>query len=433
MKIQSIAIPIFIDMILTFSMFFVDTLFLSQISDEAAAGVGTTIPVFVICVILFLMTSQGAANVASQRLGAGKAETLPAVYGAALVIALGLGVVVVFVVSGLMPLVFSQLGMPGDTGSFAGIYLRFISIALVFYGLRTVIGAVCMTQGRPDINMYVGITSAALNIPLNFFFMFSLGLGIYGVILATILAQVVAVALGAFFIFARLKVRISPVAAFTQGANTIKVALRFGLPAAVQPISAELLMLAVAFAAVQLGTVEMAARIYVMNFMTIAICWSSAWSIGNQIVLAGAVGGGNHDGAHELMHRHLLKGVLSTLLIVAVLWAFGKPLLGLFTQSPEIIQLGLVLMALSLIHEPLKAAAMIISFSLKASGDTVYPAQVSVAVNWLISLPVAYLLAFESGLGIVGLWLALILDELLRSTINYLRWRKGGWRQLETA
>lgn len=433
MKIQSIAIPVFIDMILTFSMFFVDTLFLSRISDAAAAGVGVTIPVFVICVILFLMLSQGAANVASQRLGAGRAESVPAVYGAAMLIALAVGLGVVVLVSFVMPAAIGQIGMPAESGQFAQTYLRWISAALVLYGIRTVLGAVNMTQGKPQFNMAIGIVAALVNIPLNIWFMFGMGLGIHGIILATVLSQLLAVAMGVWLLATRLSTRIDIAAALSDPAGSIRTVLRFGLPAAIQPISAELLMLAVAYMTVLLGLPEMAARSYAMNLITLTICWASAWSIGNQILIAGAVGAGQHAMANTLMHRHIGTVALSTLGIAAVLWLAGAPLIGLFTDDPQIVALGMVILGFSVINEPLKASAMMIAFSLKASGETVYPARVSVLINWLVTLPLAWLLCFEAHLGLAGLWSALIIDELLRAGLCYARWRSGSWRTLATA
>lgn len=433
MKIQSIAIPVFIDMILTFSMFFVDTLFLSRISDAAAAGVGVTIPVFVICVILFLMLSQGAANVASQRIGAGREETVPAIYGAALWITLCAGAGVVVLVSAIMPTLIGLIDMPDGSGAYAQTYLRWISIALVLYGVRTVIGTVNMTQGRPEFNMLIGIIAAAINIPLNIWFMFGLGLGIHGIILATILSQLVSVIVGYVLVKRKLAVRIDVAAARRDPEQAIRPVLRFGLPAAIQPISAELLTLCLAYFTVMLGLPEMAARSYAMNLLTLSICWSSAWSIGNQILVSGTVGAGRHDVANTMMHRHIGLVTLSSLGIAVLLWVFGETLLGFFTDAPDVISLGIMILSLSLVNEPLKALAMMIAFSLKATGDTVYPARVSVAINWLITLPLAWVLTFPVGFGLAGLWMALIIDEILRAATMYLRWQTGIWRMQAVA
>lgn len=46
---------------------------------------------------------------------------------------------------------------------------------------------------------------------------------------------------------------------------------------------------------------------------------------------------------------------------------------------------------------------------------------------WIVSLPFSYLLGVYAGLGLVGVWLAYIIDEGLRAVLMFRRWRSRVW------
>jgi Na+-driven multidrug efflux pump len=49
---------------------------------------------------------------------------------------------------------------------------------------------------------------------------------------------------------------------------------------------------------------------------------------------------------------------------------------------------------------------------------------------WVIRLPLGWLLGVGFGLGLNGIYLAYVLDTLLRAGMNYWRWRAGHWRHM---
>jgi Na+-driven multidrug efflux pump len=50
------------------------------------------------------------------------------------------------------------------------------------------------------------------------------------------------------------------------------------------------------------------------------------------------------------------------------------------------------------------------------------------SMMWGIGVACAYLFGGILGLGLTGVWMAMVLDEILRGVVNYRRWRRGRWR-----
>jgi putative MATE family efflux protein len=418
LTVWKIAIPVFIEFFLTFSFFFTDSIFVSRISDLAAGSVGATIPIFMIFVISFMMLAQAGSNVAGQYLGA-------------IVINTFLGVVVALLLFFLAWPVGRLLSLQGEALSIAGTYLKYISIALLLIAIKTGYTSVTTSQGKTIWNMYNAFLGNVVNIILNLAFLlqwFNLPkIGLMGVIISTILSQVVSVIFIMCVVHFRFRLRFHWKRFSQRFAEYRKPILAIGLPSLLEPISAELGMLMISVFTVRLGDTAMAARIYTMSLITLSICWASAIAIGNQVLVAYRVGAGMFSEANRMLVSNIRKGVTGNLSIAILLFVFSIPLMKLFTTNDIIIELGTGILFLAILIEPVRAVSTITSYSLKAAGDARVSTYIGLGATWLVAIPSAYFIGIIMGYGVVGLWIGLLIDEILRASVNYWRWSTGKW------
>ena len=66
---------------------------------------------------------------------------------------------------------------------------------------------------------------------------------------------------------------------------------------------------------------------------------------------------------------------------------------------------------------------------MRAAGDSRFPAIVGSTLMWTVGLGAALGLAFGAGLGVVGIWLGMAVDEWTRALVNGWRWRSGAWQR----
>jgi putative MATE family efflux protein len=426
-SIWAIAAPVFIELLLTFSVFFSDSFFLSRMSDEVAASVGAVIPLFMICVLIFTMMAQGASNVASQFLGARQAQGVARVYCAALVInsALGLGAAVAmgFCAHSMA----AVLGLDEIAQAHAADFMIYIAPALVLISIKCALACVFVSQGKTLWNLLGGVLAIVVNIVCNVLF-HEFRMGIFGVALATLFSQLAVIGLYGAVAPRAMRVRYDWADFWRNRRACVQSVLRTGMPSVIQPVSSELAMLVLAAAAVRLGVEALAARVYVMNLATLAICWAAAISIGNQVLVSILAGARQPQAADETLHKNLKIALAGSVLIAIALRLFGEQLLGLFTTDPKIIGLGVQLLTITILLEAARAFGTLSGFALKAAGDANFSAVVGVAVTWLVAVPLGVYLCLYAGVGMAGLWIGLAVDEGLRGVINYLRWKSGLWQ-----
>ena len=64
---------------------------------------------------------------------------------------------------------------------------------------------------------------------------------------------------------------------------------------------------------------------------------------------------------------------------------------------------------------------------LRSAGDVYYPFYVGVIVQWLVAVGIGYVLGVSLMFGIVGMWVAFVLDENIRGIIFVRRWNSRKW------
>lgn len=431
LNLKIVATPIFIDYFLTFSIFFSDTFFLANVSDLVAASVGCVIPIFMIFVIMSIMLAQAGASVAGQFMGAKRMEKVVPTYMSTIVINSIFGLMAMLAFIFLGGKLKGLLGLTPESNHYVSIYFRYVAPAIFIITIKNAYNAILVSQGKTIWNMYAALLGNGLNIAANSVFMFGLfglpRLGIYGVILATILSQLVSLLFLILVIHGKLDVNFTLKGFGSHFRNLLKPILSIGLPASVEPFSSETGSQVMACLAILLGTTAMAARTYTMNLMILGMCWTAALAIANQILVAHRVGAKNFDGADDRLKKSLIASVAGSALIAVCIYLPGSYLLGIFTDDPEIIQLGTSLLLIGLLLEPARAVEMTSGYALKGAGDAKFPATFAIFSTWFIALPAAYFIGIYLGKGLVGVWCGMLIDQILRASVNYWRWTTRKW------
>jgi putative MATE family efflux protein len=112
-----------------------------------------------------------------------------------------------------------------------------------------------------------------------------------------------------------------------------------------------------------------------------------------------------------------------------VFFVFAAPILSLFIEDPEVIQLGIWPLRLVAFSQPMLATSMVLSGALRGAGDTRSTLVITSSGLWLVRVPIALLLT--RSLGLIGAWIAMGVDLNLRGLACWLRFRSGKWAKIQ--
>jgi Na+-driven multidrug efflux pump len=177
----------------------------------------------------------------------------------------------------------------------------------------------------------------------------------------------------------------------------------------------------------RMGPEKLAVQSYTLTIQRFAMLFSFSIGLGTEILIGHLVGAGQFEEAYRRLLRSVRTGLILVTIVISGVALAAPRLLGAFTHDAAIIATGTVLLRLAIILEPGRVFNVIVISSLRATGDVGFPIQMAVLSMWCVWVPLAWLLGLKLGLGLVGVWIAMMTDEWLRGLLMYWRWKKRRW------
>lgn len=433
-SLLSISWPVMLTMAVGISGPLLDSWFLSRVSDEAAAGVGATIPVFMVAQTVLNAFGQAGAGIAGQYLGARRDRMAEATFALLAAVVVGGGVLLGLAMSLGAPLIVAGLGLQGGIGEHARLFLRIIGLGFVARSLQSVLVNILAARGLTSWNLWgsLGVVggNAALNVCLATGWGGLPSLGVLGVAVSTVTSWTLTGIVTLVLMRRRRVFRPDRFFLALGRRRVLPHLLRIGLPSIAEPIAYALSQVVLASQVARLGTIPLTARVYAANVANLPVVFSYGLGFGAQILVSHLVGAGLHQEADRQLRRALAWGC-GLAFVVALLSALaGRWSLRAFTADAAVLALGAQLLWADFVLQPGKAANVAITFSMRAAGDSRFPAVVGTAMMWSVGLGSSFALAFGAGWGVVGIWAGMAVDEWTRAFVNWRRWKSGVWRTM---
>ncbi|WP_299092693.1 MATE family efflux transporter [uncultured Metabacillus sp.] len=431
MTLFALTWPIFIEVMLHMLLGSADTLMLSQYSDNAVAAVGVSNQILFLIIVMFGFIATGTTILVARYLGANnfrEAKEISSVsLSANFLISMIISVAIVIASEEILLL----MNLPRELLPEATIYLQLVGGFSFIQALFMTASAILKSYGYTKDTMYITIGMNIIHIIGNYFFIFGpFGLpvlGVPGVAISTVVSRIIGLIVIVYVLKKRVHFTINLKELFKLPGHHIKNLLHIGVPTAGEQLSYNTSQMVITFFITMLGTEALTTKIYTQNLMMFMMLFSLAVSQGTQILIGYLIGAKDYDAAYSRGLKSLYSGILISTLMAIIFSIFSDPLLGIFTTNENILEIGGILVLLTILLEPGRAFNMVLIGSLRAAGDIRFPTYMGMLSMWGVSVPVAYLLGIHFDLGLIGVWIAFIADEWLRGIIMLHRWKSRAW------
>ena len=426
-----LAWPIFAEQSLHMLTNVVSTLMASRIGDNAVAGLGSAGQILVMFLIGFNVLAVGASIATTHHLGLGDRAGARRMARGAVATNLWLGALFSVVLAVTAPTLLRWAQLTPPLMAYALPYLHWMGGTLFMESMIFALCAVLRAHGHTREVMYVILAQNAVNAALSALLIFGLGglpaMGVTGIAIAASVSRLLA--LVALWVLVRRLVglRMGPRDLVTIHLADLRRLLSLGFPAVLENISWFASFMIITALTARMGERMLATQAYTMQIAQIEMLASLSIGIGNEIIVGRLVGAGRFEEARVQCLANMRLGLLVTVGVAIVFAVLGPWALRLFSSDPQIVSLGGTLILLGLLLEPGRSFNLIIINALRASGDSRFPLIAGLISQWGIMLFGAWLLGTWFGLGLVGVWAALIADEWLRGLYMLQRWRRGRW------
>nr|WP_199912315.1 MULTISPECIES: MATE family efflux transporter [unclassified Lysinibacillus] len=425
--------PLFLELFLFMLMGLADTFMLSAVSDDAVAGVGTANQYIQIAILLLGVIGTGASIVVSQYLG----SRLVAEASKIAALSVTLNVIIGFVNSGLFMLfsdkIMKMMNLQGAVLEAAQSYLAIVGGFIFVQALITSLSSVIRVQGWTKQTMFVSLGMNVVHVILNYILIFGKfgapELGVEGAAISSVISRILAAVVFFWLLYQALEVRIVISDYYRFSKEYIGKILKIGIPSALEQVLYQTSQIVLLYYVTYIGAEALSARQYAVNISMFTYLFAMAIGSGTAILVGRYVGSGDKDRAYKTVWFSVKSALVFTLVMVALVMIFREPLMGLFTDNEDIIQIGASVLLLSIFLETGRTINITIINSLRASGDAAYPVRIGLISMILIGLSLGYIFVFVLDLGLVGVWLAISCDEWIRAILVIFRWRSRKWER----
>lgn len=432
-SIVSLTWPIFVEVLLQNTLCISATFMLSYYSEKAAPGVGISGSIVYLLILLFGILNSGNVVLISQYIGAKKKDMAIGVANISLVGNFLFGVILSVVIIVFRKHILNIINVPYELYDYT---IKYISIVGGGIFVQAVFNSLCSTVrafGYTKVTMTVGVLVNVFNIISNYLIIFK-GINIYtnnvitGVAFSNVFSQVIGFLLLFSIANKSLNIKFSLERLRKIPKKIVGDILKIGIPAASESISYQISQLVILSMIMSMGVVETSIRTYVFNLMWIIEIFAFSIGIGSEILIGNMVGAGRLEEAKKSCIKSLKVGVSVSFALTVVFKIFSNRLLAMFTHDSYIISVGGTLLGIAILLQPGKAMNMVLINSLRGSGDVKYPVYMSMASVWGVSTVLSHILGIRLELGLIGIFIALILDEWTRAFILLKRWKSGAWK-----
>jgi len=414
----------------------VDTIMVGGLGAYAIAAVGlTNQPKFIILAI-FLALNIGIIAVVSRRFGEKDREGANRCLRQVLLIAfvLSIGGVVLGQLYARPLLLFA--GAQPDTIDASVTYFKIVLIGIPPTVLSLAINAAQRGVGNTRIAMYTNLAANLVNVLFNWLLITGhLGfprLEVAGAAIATVLGNFVSMGI-AFASISRPGgfLHITFKDSFLPDAQTIKTISKISSSAALEQLFLRIGFFIYVMIVANLGTDDYATHQICMQILSISFCFGDGLSMAASALVGQSLGRKRPDIAVLYGKAAQRVGMCISAVLIVLFLTLNRQMMGMFTNEAHIIDTGAVIIMFLALITTGQISQVVFSGCLRGAGDTMYVAIVSMVSIALIRPALSWYLCYPAGLGLIGAWYGVLIDQYLRLIFCGLRFSGAKWTKIK--
>ncbi len=434
-RIFSMVWPATVENILQMLVGIVATGMVGKIGAEAVAAVGLSTRVTQLVWCLFSAIGTGATVLIARAFGANDQRSAQRTAEQALLLALGLvGVLTIIIWSKARMWLVLLFNPEKELLESAYVFLRIAVWGMPFMAVMQVVGAIMRGAGNTKTPMQIAFFVNIINVVANYVLIYGIfgspALGMIGAAIAMLISQSVGAVL-AFYAISR-PMSVIPLRLRQRVQADIKEMRRIlviGIPAAFESLFWQFASIIMMGLIVTFGTNALAAHQLGLNAESLSYMPSAGFGIAATAFVGQSLGAGRLDLARRYVKEINKWGIILTVFTGGLLLLVPTQIMSCLTDEAEVIELGAIYLRLMGSVQIPQLIAGILSGAMRGGGDTKAPMYIGGIGIWGIRIPFSFILSQRFGMGIIGVWVAMVMDLVTRFVLTTLRYRGGKWKR----
>lgn len=435
-KIVAFTIPMLIGNIAQQLYNTVDSIVVGKyVGDNALAAVGSASPILNLLLVLFVGISMGASIMVSQYFGSNDRENLSRTIGSSITLTAAASLFLMVFCSMLIRPVLHMLNTPDTILDWCASYLFIFLMGISGSAYYNILCGILRGLGDSLSALVYLLVATVLNIVLDVWFVAGFGMGVPGVALATVIAQMISAVL-CMLKLKRMKhlfdLELRYIKPHKENMMTV---LKLGLPSGATQAIFSLAMVVVQSLTNSFGEMVIAANVIIMRVDGFAMMPNFSFGTAMTTYAGQNVGARQLDRVKQGARQGTLIAAGTSAAITALILVFGRHLMAIFTDTQELVILSANMMSILAAGYIAMAVTQSLSGVMRGAGDTVTPMWISMVTTIVIRVPLAYGIAWATRTPQLPqgryecIWISLLISWVLGAVLTAVCYRLGRWKK----
>lgn len=426
------------------AMEYIDATMVGHLGADASASIGLVTTTTWLFMGLCSAAAMGFAVQVAHLLGARKVSEARSVTRQAYIVTFIYSIFVALIGIGISPVLPEWLGGTASINPNASRYFLIFALAIPIMQCNFLTNGLLRSSGNMFVPGMLGIIMCVLDVIFNFFLIFptrevqifgadiiipGFGYGVWGAALGTGSAEVVITLILLFYLwFGNSDLKLSGAKSeFKPSFATVRRAFKIGFPMGIERFINSAAQITLTIIVAPLGAAAIAANAFAITVE--GLCYMPGYGISDAATtLTGqSLGASKFRLANRFAWATTWFGIIIMSLMGIFIFFAAPVLIGIMTNVPEILDLGVMALRIEAWAEPMYAASIVAYGVCVGAGDTFWPSVMNLGSMWGVRITLAALLA--PVMGLKGVWLAMCIELCFRGIIFLLRLRSDRWIQ----
>ncbi|NLK94791.1 MAG: MATE family efflux transporter [Clostridiales bacterium] len=442
-SVIKIAIPIMIEQAFILFLGICNTIMAGHIGEEAVSAVGMVDTINNMFIAIFSAIAVGATVVIAQEIGQNKSkEVISSTASEALISGIIVSIILVIIMwifkSSIIESFYGSASE--EVKKYSNSYFNFTLISYPFIAAQQTASGILRGSGNTKIPMYVTGFMNVINVILGYLFIYGIDINIFGNYIkfnslgieGAALAIGISRFIGAILIIGVLlrgcdKIKINSLLKIKFSLDMEKKIYGIGIPAGIEQFIFNAGKIIVQIFVVTMGTVSITANTIGFSVCTIPNVIGNALALAGTTLVGQSVGRGDFKGAKGILIYLTKFGTVFMFAMGMIMVPISPWLASLYTDNIEVINLSALIIRMCCFALLFWPISFIMSSGLKGAGDTTYTMITAFVGMWIFRILFGYILGVYFKMGIVGMWIGMFVDWLVRGIMYCYRLKGTKW------
>ncbi len=433
-SLRRLIFPLVVEQFLAVAVGLADSIMVSSVGETAVSAVSLVDSVNILLINIFAALATGGAVVAGQYIGRERNDEACKSGEQLLVFSAFISIIIMAIMylgrGFILNVVFGKI--EPTVATYANNYMLIVFASIPFIAIYNSGAALFRAMGNSKITMITSIIMNAINVLGNAICVYGLKMGVEGVAIPTLVSRAVAAIMIVVLLRNKeLIVHISKPFNYRFDKNIVRKILGIGIPNSIENSMFQLGKILLLSIVAGFGTASITANAVANTISAFQILPGAAIGLGLVTVVSQCVGADDYEQV-RFYTKKLLKYTYISLIGLNIVIILAMPfIIDMYNLSAETAAMAKQVIVFYGIWACLIwPLSFTLPNTLRASNDVRHAMIVGVVSMWIFRIGFGILLAKYMNMGMFGVWVAMIIDWVVRSILFTIRYKGHKWESI---